>query len=96
MLVVIKLAVLVLFIVLGATALQSANYTPFFTGSTTGTLSAAALIFFAYIGFDAISTSTYLRCFIWMGIGLIIYFAYRRRHSLLQRGTTPAEEPTGG
>ena len=30
--------------------------------------------------------STYLRFFIWMGIGLIIYFAYGRRHSLLQRG----------
>jgi len=40
--------------------------------------------------------STYLRFFIWMGIGSIIYFAYGRRHSLQQRGTTPAEEPTGG
>jgi len=53
----IKLAVLVLFIAVGVTAFESGNLTPFFAEGFGGATDAAALIFFAYIGFDAISTS---------------------------------------
>jgi len=55
--VIIKLVVLVLFIALGFTAFNSDNFSPFFTSGVGGSISAAAVIFFAYIGFDAISTS---------------------------------------
>jgi basic amino acid/polyamine antiporter, APA family len=55
--VIIKTSILVLFIVLAFTAFNSDNLTPFFRGGSDGVVSAAALIFFAYIGFDAISTS---------------------------------------
>jgi APA family basic amino acid/polyamine antiporter len=53
----IKTAILLLFIVLAFTAFNSDNLTPFFRGGSDGVVTAAALIFFAYIGFDAISTS---------------------------------------
>jgi APA family basic amino acid/polyamine antiporter len=53
----IKVGILVLFIVLAFTAFDSANLRPFAPEGTGGVVSAASLIFFAYIGFDAISTS---------------------------------------
>src|SRR5688572_8344100 len=53
----IKLAALGLFIVVGLTALQPANYTPFAPNGFTGIHQGAAIVFFAYIGFDAISTA---------------------------------------
>ena len=55
--VIIKLSILVLFVVLGATAFDADNLTPFAPEGTGGIVTAASLIFFAYIGFDAISTS---------------------------------------
>ena len=55
--VVIKLAVLALFLVLGVTAFTSDNLTPFTPNGADGVVTAAAVIFFAYIGFDAVSTS---------------------------------------
>ena len=55
--VVVKLAVLAFFIILGVTAINTDNYTPFAPDGFSGVTSAAALIFFAYIGFDAVSTS---------------------------------------
>ena len=55
--VVIKLAVLILFCVLAFTAFNSDNLSPFMPEGFSSVSSAAALIFFAYIGFDAISTS---------------------------------------
>jgi APA family basic amino acid/polyamine antiporter len=55
----IKLAVLTLFIAIGVTAFTSDNFSPFFVEGKgiDGTVTAATLIFFAYIGFDAVSTS---------------------------------------
>ena len=55
-----KLAVLVLFLVLGVTAFTADNFSPFFVEGEgfAGTVTAATLIFFAYIGFDAVSTSS--------------------------------------
>jgi APA family basic amino acid/polyamine antiporter len=55
--VVIKLAVLALFIAVGATHINPANYTPFAPNGFTGIHQGAAIVFFAYIGFDAISTA---------------------------------------
>jgi APA family basic amino acid/polyamine antiporter len=56
-LVVVKLAVLALFIIAGATHINAANYTPFAPNGFTGIHQGAAIVFFAYIGFDAISTA---------------------------------------
>jgi len=56
-LVVIKLLVLGLFIVAGLTHISSANYTPFAPNGWRGIHQGAAIVFFAYIGFDAISTA---------------------------------------
>jgi basic amino acid/polyamine antiporter, APA family len=53
----VKSGILLLFIALAFTAFNSDNLTPFMHGGFDGVVSAASLIFFAYIGFDAISTS---------------------------------------
>ncbi len=53
----IKIGILLLFIALGITAFSADNFDPFFATDFSGTEEAAALIFFAYIGFDAVSTS---------------------------------------
>jgi APA family basic amino acid/polyamine antiporter len=55
--VVIKLIALALFVAVGATHLNSANYHPFAPNGFTGIHQGAAIVFFAYIGFDAISTA---------------------------------------
>ncbi|MDQ3172076.1 MAG: amino acid permease, partial [Acidobacteriota bacterium] len=55
--VVIKLVALALFIGVGMTAIDGANYTPFAPNGFTGIHQGAAIVFFAYIGFDAISTA---------------------------------------
>jgi APA family basic amino acid/polyamine antiporter len=54
----VKLVVLAFFIVVGAFAFKSGNLTPFAPKGTDGVVSAAAIIFFAYIGFDAVSTGS--------------------------------------
>jgi APA family basic amino acid/polyamine antiporter len=58
--VVIKLVILLLFLVLGVTAFTTDNFSPFFVEGegVGGMVTAASLIFFAYIGFDAVSTSS--------------------------------------
>jgi APA family basic amino acid/polyamine antiporter len=57
--VVIKLAVLAFFIVAAATIFSSDNITTDFApNGVSGVVDAAAIIFFAYIGFDAISTGS--------------------------------------
>ena len=49
--------ILLIFIALGITAFTADNLSPFFPEGFGGAEEAAALIFFAYIGFDAVSTS---------------------------------------
>jgi APA family basic amino acid/polyamine antiporter len=56
-LVIIKLLVLALFIIAGVSHINSANYTPFAPNGWRGIHQGAAIVFFAYIGFDAISTA---------------------------------------
>ena len=53
----VKLGVLALFVVLGAWHVDPANYQPFAPNGWTGIHQGAAIVFFAYIGFDAISTA---------------------------------------
>ena len=55
--VVIKLIALSIFVAVGATHLSGANYRPFAPNGFTGIHQGAAIVFFAYIGFDAISTA---------------------------------------
>ena len=55
--VVVKLLVLTLFIVAGAMNIDPANYKPFAPNGWRGIHQGAAIVFFAYIGFDAISTA---------------------------------------
>jgi APA family basic amino acid/polyamine antiporter len=53
----IKVGILLLFIVLAATVFDSGNLKPFTPNGFDGVVTASSLIFFAYIGFDAVSTS---------------------------------------
>jgi len=53
----VKLVVLTLFIVMGMTHINAANYHPFAPNGFRGIHQGAAIVFFAYIGFDAISTA---------------------------------------
>jgi APA family basic amino acid/polyamine antiporter len=55
--VIIKLAVIFLVIVLGAYYVQPQNWSPFTPNGVTGILKGVSAVFFAYIGFDAISTT---------------------------------------
>lgn len=55
--VVVKLAVLALFVVVGAMHIDMDNYKPFAPNGFRGIHQGAAIVFFAYIGFDAISTA---------------------------------------
>ena len=55
--VILKVATLVFFIVIGALYVKPGNWSPFFPGGINGVWTGASLIFFAYIGFDAISTA---------------------------------------
>ena len=53
----VKLIVLALFVVMGMTHINTANYHPFAPNGFRGIHQGAAIVFFAYIGFDAISTA---------------------------------------
>jgi APA family basic amino acid/polyamine antiporter len=57
LLVITKLLILVFFIVVGITHFTGSHFDDFAPHGTSGTVDAAALIFFAYIGFDAVSTT---------------------------------------
>jgi len=56
-LVTIKIAALTLFIALTLPVLKGENFEPFMPTGTVGVFGAAASIFFAYVGFDAVSTA---------------------------------------
>jgi len=53
----VKLIALTLFIVVGSMHMKTANFHPFAPNGFTGIHHGAAIVFFAYIGFDAISTA---------------------------------------
>ena len=53
----IKLLVLTLFVVVGGMHIDTANYHPFAPNGWRGIHQGAAIVFFAYIGFDAVSTA---------------------------------------
>jgi len=55
--VMVKIAVILFFIAVGASSVEPANWTPFMPYGFQGVGAAAAIIFFAYIGFDAVSTT---------------------------------------
>ena len=54
--VMIKLAIIVLVIVVGAFYIDIDNWSPFMPNGFTGVMGGVAAVFFAYIGFDAVST----------------------------------------
>jgi len=56
-LVVIKVIALTMFIVIALPRANGANFTPFMPAGFSGVAGAAASIFFAYVGFDAVSTA---------------------------------------
>jgi APA family basic amino acid/polyamine antiporter len=55
--VMVKIAVILFFIAVGVSSVEPANWTPFMPYGFPGVGAAAAIIFFAYIGFDAVSTT---------------------------------------
>lgn len=57
-LVIAKLGIILFFLVLGVMYIRPENWTPFAPNGMKGISSAAAIIFFAYIGFDAVSTAS--------------------------------------
>jgi APA family basic amino acid/polyamine antiporter len=54
----VKIVILVFFIITAFTAYSSAHFDPFAPKGFTGIAEAAGIIFFAYIGFDAVSTAS--------------------------------------
>jgi APA family basic amino acid/polyamine antiporter len=57
MMVAVKLAAVLFFLGAGATYVRPENWSPFAPFGWSGIMSAAAVVFFAYIGFDAVSTT---------------------------------------
>jgi APA family basic amino acid/polyamine antiporter len=55
--VVVKVAVVIFFISFGAFMVHPTNWTPFVPNGFGGVMSGAAIVFFAFIGFDAVSTT---------------------------------------
>jgi APA family basic amino acid/polyamine antiporter len=55
--VLLKLAIIAFFVILGFHYVKPANWHPFMPNGYHGVFTAAAIIFFAYIGFDAVSTA---------------------------------------
>ena len=53
----VKILILAFFIIVGFASINGDNFSPWAPNGVSGTVDAAALIFFAYIGFDAVSTS---------------------------------------
>jgi basic amino acid/polyamine antiporter, APA family len=57
-LVVFKIIVLLLFVIVGFTTVNADNWSPFIPNGWSGIFKGTAAVFFAYIGFDALSTTT--------------------------------------
>jgi basic amino acid/polyamine antiporter, APA family len=55
--VVLKILAVIFFIIIGFRFVKPSNWHPFFPGGLHGVWTGASLIFFAYIGFDAVSTA---------------------------------------
>jgi APA family basic amino acid/polyamine antiporter len=55
--VLVKIGVILLFLYLATGHIDAANYSPFLPYGWSGVLSGAAIVFFAYIGFDAVTTA---------------------------------------
>src|SRR5262245_55881517 len=55
--VVLKLAVIVLFLVLASPHVTPSNWKPFLPFGFSGVMTSAAIVFLAYVGFDAVSTT---------------------------------------
>jgi APA family basic amino acid/polyamine antiporter len=54
---ILKIGVILLVIVLGAMFVNTDNWTPFLPNGVSGVMTGVAAVFFAYIGFDALSTT---------------------------------------
>lgn len=54
---ILKIVIILLVIVLGAFFVTPSNWTPFVPNGFTGVMASVAAVFFAYIGFDALSTT---------------------------------------
>ncbi|GLC31993.1 amino acid permease [Clostridium omnivorum] len=91
----VKIFVILVFIFLGITHIDTANYHPFAPFGINGIMSGAAIIFFAFIGFDAVSTAAEetenpkkdvpLGLAICLGVVIIMYIAV----SLVLTGIVP-------
>lgn len=57
LMVIIKLSVIGIFIAIATTQVNPVNWTPFFPYGWQGAVKGASLIFFAYVGFDAVATT---------------------------------------
>jgi len=53
----VKIVIIIFFLIVGAFYIQPENWTPFAPNGFKGITAGAAIIFFAYIGFDAVSTA---------------------------------------
>ena len=56
-LVIIKVSAVILFIILGVTHIDAANYNPFMPYGVGGIFAGSAIVFFCYVGFDIIANS---------------------------------------
>ncbi|MFD6097152.1 amino acid permease [Nocardiopsis flavescens] len=54
----VKIAILVMFVAIAATAVQDGNFAPFMPLGMAGVSAAGATLFFSYIGFDSVSTAS--------------------------------------
>jgi len=55
--VLVKVAAILIFVIGAARGIDSANYHPFFPNGLSGVMTGAAIVFFTYIGFDSVSTA---------------------------------------
>ncbi len=55
--VIIKIAIIIIFVIVGAFYVKPSNWHPFLPYKASGVMQGAALVFFAYLGFDAVSSS---------------------------------------